>query len=200
MNSAERTIELLTQLKNSKKNLADTLVSKGEVANVKEPFDDLVQKAADYIPKSYIFVDEEGNEVAGTLVEEKTVFDATENDVREGKVFATELGVKTGTKVIPIYFAHQGSKIVTAGKAFTINGNNYDYTKLQAMICLYNSNSANSVATEKVVINDNVYMVQSVDSIAVVTKDDTTKNIVLNITNDTNKPQILRYFYFREVE
>ena len=69
MDSAERTFELLRQLAASKKNLADTLVSKGEDAEVKEPFDDLVQKAAGYIPKSYIFVDENGKEVVGTLVD-----------------------------------------------------------------------------------------------------------------------------------
>jgi len=147
---------------------------------------------------TYLLVDDAGNEVPAVVVDEITAFTATENDIRQGMVAATDSGVTVGTKEIPPYLAHQGSKAVMAGKAFTINGTNYDYDKLQAIICLYNSNMANSVAANMVVINNNVYAVQSVDSLAAVTKDDAAKAIVLNIINNTNKPQILRYLYLRE--
>lgn len=202
MNSAERTFELLQQLANSKKNLSDTLVAKGEEASVTEPFDDLVQKAADYIPKSYIFVDEDGNEVAGTLVSEETVFDATPNDVREGKVFATESGVKTGEKVIPAYHTTEGYQIITNGSEFKVpltKLDTYDFTKLQVIICPYNSSIAGSVAAEKVAINEGVYAVNSTELLATVTKDGKNKSINLGITNNSGSLYVLRYFTYKEI-
>ena len=201
--ASQRTFELLTQLANSKKNLSDTLVAKGEEAEFSEPFDDLVQKAADYIPKSYIFVDEEGDEVAGSLVSQETVFDAVENDVREGKVFASELGVKTGTKVIPSYNTHEGVKIVTAGSKFEITTLTdmelFKFTKLQAIICDFNTSLSDSVSASKVSISGNVYEVKTVLPLAVVTANETTQSIDFGITNETNKPQILRYFTYKEI-
>lgn len=203
MSSAERTFELLTQLVNSKKNLATTLVDKGEEASEKEPFDDLVQKAADYIPKSYIFVDENGNEIAGALVSQETVFDATENDVREGKVFATELGVKTGEKVIPSYHTVAGKKKVTSGSSFVISLYDKlglsDFTELQVIICEYNNSFAESVAAVKTAIDKNVYEVGSTEVIAVVTKDTENGKIDLGITNESDKDYLLRYFLFKEI-
>lgn len=97
----ERTFELLKKLSDSKKNLADTLVKKGEDVSVKDSLDDLHEKAGNYIPKSYLFVDESGNEVAGILVSQETVFDAAPEDVREGKTFGAETGVEVGTHVCP---------------------------------------------------------------------------------------------------
>ena len=203
MNSAERTLELLQQLANSKKNLATTLVDKGEEASVNEPFDNLVQKAADYIPKSYIFVDEEGNEVAGTLVSEETVFDATPNDVREGKVFATELGVKTGEKFIPSYVTQEGYSVVTGGSQFEIqslqNLDRYDFTKLQVLICPYNKSIAESVATEKVAINENVYLVNSSEIFSTVSKDTEKKYINLGFKNESETLYLIRYFTYKEI-
>lgn len=202
-NASERTFELLAQLVNSKTSLADTLVSKGEEASVAEPFDDLVQKAADYIPKSYIFVDENGNEIAGALVDEVTVFDATENDVREGKVFASELGVKMGTKVIPSYNTIEGSRVITAGSKIEITDLSdldlYEFTKLQAILCDFNSSMSDSTAAVKVSINGSVYEVQSTTPIATVTANATEKSIDFGITNDTDKPKILRYFTYKEI-
>lgn len=202
-NASERTFELLTQLVNSKTNLADTLVSKGEEASVTEPFDDLVQKAADYIPKSYVFVDESGNEVTGLLVSQETVFDATVNDVREGKVFGTETGVKTGEKIIPSYNTTEGSIIITANSAFAIKSlktlDKYDFTKLQAIICPFSQSIDQSVAAEKVSINGNVYEANSSVVVAVVTRNAESKQIDFNIINDTAIPYILRYFTYKEI-
>lgn len=203
MNSADKTIELLTAILNSKKRLAETLVEKGEEASEKEPFDDLVQKAADYIPKSYIFVDEEGNEIAGALVSQETVFDATPNDVREGKVFASDLGVKTGEKIIPAYHTTEGYRIIPNGSEFALTGlsdlNKYEYTKLQAILCPYNSSISQSVAAEKVAINEGVYAVNSTELLATVVKDNSTKSIRLGITNDSGSPCVLRYFTYKEI-
>ena len=198
----QRTLELLRQLIASKKNLSDTLVSKGEEAEFSEPFDDLVQKAADYIPKSYIFVDDNGNEIAGALVSQETVFDADVNDVREGKTFASELGVKTGEKVIPSYQTTNSLRAIKAGEEFTIplvKNDLYAYTKFQAMICPYNGSLSNSLAVEKAVQNDSVYPVQSTEAISSVTKNDEEKAIYLGIKNETDVPYIIRYFTYKEI-
>ena len=45
----------------------------------------------------FILVDEAGNEATAVYVEEATVFDATANDIRAGKIAATESGVTVGT-------------------------------------------------------------------------------------------------------
>ena len=199
----ERTLELLKQLIASKKNLADTLVSKGEEAEFKEPFDDLVQKAADYLPKTYILVDEKGNEVVGTLVEQQTVFDATPNDVREGKVFASELGMKTGEKVIPAYHTSEGYRLITSGSVFETmayaDQELFDFTKLQVVICPWAGSLDKSVAAEKVAINEGVYGVNSTELLATVTKDTVTKRINLGITNETDSLYVMRYFTYKEI-
>ena len=203
MSNADTTIGLLTRLAQSKRNLVDTLVSKGEEADINEPFDDLVQKAADYIPKTYILVDEDGNEVTATLVDQETVFDATVNDVREGKVFATETGVKTGEKVIPSYHTSEGYRLITSGQKFETMSfaaqELYDFTKLQVIICPYAGSIAQSVAAEKVAINDEVYAVNSTALVATVTKDSNTKKIDLGIVNETDIPYVLRYFTYKEI-
>lgn len=201
MNSADKTIELLTALLNSKKHLAETLVEKGEEASVNDSFDTLTDKAGNYIPKSYVFVDEEGNEVTATLVEQETVFDATENDVRAGKVFATNTGVKVGTKEIPAYHTSEGKKVIQSGKTYTITfgDEKYDFTKFQAIICPYNSSLAKSVAAEKVAIDEGVYAVNSTELLATITRDSENKSINLGVTNDSGNLYVLRYITYKEI-
>ena len=197
----DRTLELLEKLIKSKKNLSDRLVAKGEEASFNEPFDSLTQKAADYVPKTYIFTDENGNEFLGTLVSQETIFDATENDVRAGKTFASYFGAKTGTKLIPSYVTQEGYAFVTANSQFVIKmlEELHDYTKLQVLICPYNASIAKSVATEKVVINDGVYAVNSTELLATVTKDSENQHINLGITNDSGNLYLMRYFTYKEI-
>ena len=197
MNSADKTIELLTALLNSKKRL----VEKGEEASVNDSFDTLTDKAGNYIPKTYVFVDEEGNELTATLVEQETVFDATENDVRVGKVFATNTGVKTGTKVIPAYHTEAGFALIPSGSNFVIPFANemYEYTKLQAIICPFNGSVATSVAADRVVIDGGIYTVNSTTILATITKDSENKSINLGIANDSDGLYLLRYFTYKEI-
>ncbi len=199
----DRTLELLEKLLKSKKNLSDRLVAKGEEASFNEPFDSLTQKAADYVPKTYILVDENGNETVAALVSQETCFDATENDVREGKKFVSDLGAKTGTKVIPSYVTSEGYCLITSGNPFVITmlseDDKYDFTKLQILICPFNSSIAESVATEKVVINDGVYAVNSTELLATVTKDSENKHINLGITNESGNLYLMRYFTYKEI-
>ena len=47
--------------------------------------------------KTFILTDEYGNEITGVVVDQETVFTATDNDVREGKTYASNDGVSVGT-------------------------------------------------------------------------------------------------------
>lgn len=47
-------------------------------------------------PKTFILTDENGTELTGVVVDSQVLFTATPLDVREGKVFAGDEGVKTG--------------------------------------------------------------------------------------------------------
>lgn len=49
--------------------------------------------------KTFVLVDEDGNEMVGTLVDELTIFDATAEDIMIGKTAATDSGIVTGTHV-----------------------------------------------------------------------------------------------------
>ena len=140
-------------------------------------------------------------EIAATVVGEETVFDATPNDVRTGKKFATSSGVEVGTKDIPAYRTAQGAVIIKPNEKFSIvleGYSQYDYTKLQCLISKFNTSVDDSVAVDKVVIGDNVYAVNSTIPLAAVTKDAATKSIKLNIKNESSVDYVLRYFTYRE--
>lgn len=147
----------------------------------------------------YILVDEDGDEFPAVLVNEETVFDATENDIREGKVAATDAGVITGTKDIPAYYVSEGYRLITDGSVVeTGRLTHYDFTKLQAIICPFAKTVNASVAAEKVAMNENVYLVNSTDVIATVTKDDSSNKINFGFTNDSGSIRVLRYFTYKE--
>lgn len=140
-------------------------------------------------------------EIAATVVGEETIFDATPNDVRTGKTFATSSGVAVGTKDIPAYRTAQGAVIIKPNENFSIvleGYSQYDYTKLQCLISKFNTSVDDSVAVDKVVIGDNVYAVNSTIPLAAVTKDAATKSIKLNIKNESSVDYVLRYFTYRE--
>ena len=154
-------------------------------------------------PKTYIFVTEDGQEMPGVLVGSEMILTATANDIRKDSVAVTDTGVTTGTKVIPAYHTTEGYRAIPNGSEYSIPF--YDdlgyceYTKLMVIICSYNTSIANSVSAEKVVINDNVYAVNSTSSLSTVTVNATDKKIFLGITNDSGSPVILRYFTYKEI-
>lgn len=49
------------------------------------------------IGKTFILVDADGNEFTGVVVDQETIFTAADDDVREGKVYASNDGVSVGT-------------------------------------------------------------------------------------------------------
>ena len=155
------------------------------------------------MPKSYILETEDGTQLVGVLVGEETVMTATANDIRKGKIAATADGIIEGEKDIPAYRTTVGAQIVLPGNNFSIplsGYDKYDYTKLQCMIVVKNTKPSDSVATEKVVLDDAVYPVQSIEKISDVTKNLTDKSIELNFVNDTEQTYYIRYYTYRQEE
>lgn len=179
-------------------NLSGTLTQKSSLsgklsANIRVNVDDT---------QMYILVMEDGTEIPAVVVGEETKFDATPDDIRLGKIAATNSGVTVGEKVIPGYLAHEGMKRIRPGQKLEISLgtlNQYDYTLLQCVICKLNTNLVNSVATEKVVLNDSVYDVLSIVPLYPVTKNHDTKTIDLGFVNDTNDSLVLKYFTYKEI-
>ena len=185
-------------------NIRNAMASKGVGVTADTPTSEyanlILQMSSD--TDTYILVDEDGHEVVGVVVEEETIFDATENDIREGKVAATASGVTTGTKVIPVYHTSEGVKYIPVGAECAISltiPELYDYTKLQVIVCLYNTSLTDSVSAEKVVIEDNIYDVGSTISVSTVEKNSDDKTINLGLVNDEDVPLILRYFTYKEI-
>lgn len=161
----------------------------------------LDSSSSDDETQTYILVDEAGNQVSAVLVDEKTVFTATANDIREGMVAATDSGVTVGTKEIPSYHTTEGVELVPAGSDFTFSipeSDRYDYTKLQAILCPVTSTIEDAVAADKVSIDNHVYAVGSTESLATVTVNHSSKSIVLGITNNSDTPFVIRYFTYKE--
>lgn len=148
--------------------------------------------------KTFILIDEFGNEIPAVLTDEEVDLTATPNDIREGVIAVTDDGVVEGTKEIPSYISREGFRVITNGSKFTIPTDGYDYTKLQAIFCVYNTSVLDSVSADRVVINDYVYPVHSIVSESIVTKDHENARIDLGITNTSDELYILRYFTFRE--
>lgn len=148
-------------------------------------------------PKSLILTDDNGVEVAGVVVGSKTVFTATDNDVREGKVYASDEGVSTGTKEIPAYTTTRGYKLIEPGEDYTIpleDNDQYQYTQLQCLI----APSSNLYMSTMSSVNDGVYDNSSGNKLSDVTKNSETKSIDLNITNTSSEKYIVYYFTYKE--
>lgn len=152
-------------------------------------------------PKTYILTDESGAEFTGVVVDQLTVFTATDNDVREGVVYASDHGVSTGTKVIPIYHAREGKKIIASNKELSITIEEYDlydYTYLQCIICQWDTSMASSVVDIYKVIDNKVYQTGSNTVLASTTKDVETKTIKLGLVNTGDTPVVIRYCIYKE--
>jgi hypothetical protein len=145
--------------------------------------------------------DENGNEIAtGVVVGAKTVFTATQSDVKVGKIFASDEGVQEGTDT-KTYRTEIGSRTILPNESFSIPFKQYDqynYTKFSAMISGFNTTVSDSTSVVKVVINDAVYAVNSTVKLADVTKNTLTKSIDLNIINDTNSTYVIHYSTCKE--
>ena len=147
----------------------------------------------------YMVVTEEGEEYAQLNSQEIVELTATANDIRLGTTAVTENGVTEGEKFIPSYHTLQATRYIRSNSPFLLTFDNslYDYTKLQAMTALFNTNLSNSVAVDRVVIEDSIYLPGSTEPISTVTKDDENRAINFGITNG-DSPSVIRYFTYRE--
>lgn len=162
--------------------------------------DEMVNKVTHIMESiTYVLVDEAGNEVPAVYVDGDVFLTATRNDIRLGTTAITDNGIVEGEKYIPSYVTSEGYKAVPNGSKFTFHIDNYDYTKLQAIICPYDKSIAGSVASERVAIDGKVYPVQSTVSEASVTIDSNNELIDFGITNTSGKPYLIRYFTYKEI-
>lgn len=151
--------------------------------------------------RTLILTDADGNEFTGVVTGQEVVFTATDNDVREGLVYASDEGISTGTKNIPGYRTTQGVALVLNNSEFSIplsQYDQYDYTELQCIIAPLESNATDSVASEKIVLYDAVYETNTSEPISELSKDSENKSINLNITNNTGNMYVIHYFTYRE--
>ena len=151
------------------------------------------------MPKSFVLTDDSGNEMTGVVTGEQVVFTAGLSDIRAGKVAANADGIVTGTKDIPAYHTTEGHRVITPGSDCKIYIPNYEYTGLQAIVCSYNTSLDDSVAANQVAIKGNLYNVQSVDILSIISIDNTDQCINLGITNTTDNLLIIRYFSYKEI-
>lgn len=152
--------------------------------------------------KTIVLEDADGNRVVAVLVDEEVDFNATANDIREGKIAVTDDGVTVGEKFIPSYYATSGYKIIMPGKTFSMKlpqYDMYDYTELQAIVCPFNKTPAASVACEKVVINGVLYDALSTTGLKDVVLDYENKTIEFGIENTSSSLYLIRYFTYKEV-
>lgn len=150
-------------------------------------------------PKTIILRNDDGNEYPATMTTEEVTLTANANDVRLGKTVVVQEGVITGEKEIPSYNTMEGAKLIMPGSEFRFSLTHYEYTKLQSLICKFNTSMSDSVSTDRVGINDNIYPTNSTNSISSITIDDSVKEVVFGITNDSDIPYIIRFFTYKEI-
>jgi hypothetical protein len=148
------------------------------------------------MPRSFVIVDENGNEFTAVTTEEVTVFDATPMDVRVDKIFASENGVQVGMKTIPSYHTTYGHKIVASGAQISIFVPEFDFSNLFITITTYNNNIYDSFSATYVAIDGGIYRVGSGEKISDITVDETNEKINLNM-NATEK-SVVRYLVTKE--
>lgn len=191
----------IEQLKAKLTSIADSI--RGRTGDTDKLSLDQMVEEIDYMPtgeddSTYILVDENGNEIPAVLTEEEVDLTATANDIRDGVIAVTDDGVIEGTKEIPVYICREGRRLVPNGSRFLLPIDGYDYTKLQAIICLYNTSITNSVAADKVAIDENVYSVGSTEIESAVVKDASTQSIDFGLTNTSGKHCLIRYMTLKE--
>lgn len=150
--------------------------------------------------KTLVLEDEQGNAITGVIVGQEVIFDATPDDVKIGKTFASDEGVAKGIDT-RTYRTTQSNILIWPGESYSIPLSDYDkwdYTKLQCVIAKFNTSSVDSTSANKVVLNDTVYAVNSAEALSDVVKNSESKLIFLGIVNDTEDLYMIHYFTYKE--
>lgn len=146
--------------------------------------------------KTVIIEDADGNSFTGVVTGSEVIFSATDNDVREGSVYASDAGVSTGTKVIPVYYASCGFRIVLANEEATVLTPEYDYDNLIITITTYDTSCSQSVVSTYISIDNAIYMAGSDTKVSDIAIDAENGQINLGIT--VNEKSVIRYFVLKE--
>lgn len=153
--------------------------------------------------RTMVLQDESGNELAiGVVIDQEKKFDAKVTDVRINKNFVNDEGALIGENTIT-YRTEQGYRLISPNQDFVLplkQYNHYNYTKLQCMFAPFNTSINDSMAVDKIVLNDSVFSVNSAEEIASVTKDDDAKSINFNITNTSESIYLIYYFTYCQEE
>lgn len=153
------------------------------------------------IERTYIIVDDNGNEITAVDTDDENVMlDATPNDIRLGTAAATSDGYTPGEKYIPSYNTEEGRLIFKPGQPLRIDmfSDQCQFTKLQAIICEFNTSIDDSISAVMVSIDGKVYLSGTSENLATVVVDLEKQSIDLSIVNDTDKDVVLRYFTYKE--
>jgi hypothetical protein len=145
---------------------------------------------------------EDGTVLEGVVAEEAPVIDATENDVRKGKTVITSAGVIEGQKEIPAYETRMSSLLVMPNSACSIplkDKDRYDYTQFQCIIVVFNPDYSNSVTTKYISVNDGLFSSEKSEKVSNIIKNNETKSINLNITNNSEDIYEIIYFTYKEI-
>ena len=148
------------------------------------------------IGKTFIIEYGDGNEITAVVVDQETVFTATDNDVREGYVYAGDSGVSVGSKNIPSYHTTYGYKFATPNKEIKISVDEFDFSNLFVTIATYDQTIENSVAVTYVAVDGSMYAVGSGEKISDITVDLENEQIDLGMT--VSIKSVVRYLVTRE--
>ena len=160
----------------------------------------MVGSSGGILGKTVEIISDDGVDLMGVVVDQEQILDAKPSDVRIGKKVVSDSGVIEGTNTIN-YRTSTGSRLVLPGYTFTIpltEYNAYDYTQFQGIIVVFNSNYNDAVETMAITINDSVFSVETSEKLSNITKNEDTKSIDLNITNDSTNIYSIEYFTYRE--
>lgn len=150
--------------------------------------------------KTLKIIDSDGAELVGVVVGSEVVFTAdASSDIREGKIAATGAGIVTGSAIIPNYHTYTGYKLIPNGSSIVLSLDNYDYTKLQAIICSFNTSLSDSVSAEYVAIDDEMFLVGSTNRLSSIVKDGDNLLIDFGIVNTLGDSCLIRYFMYKEL-
>ena len=163
-------------------------------------YGNMIGSSGGILGKTVEIISDDGVDLIGVVVDQEQVLDAKPSDVRIGKKVVSDNGIIEGTNTIN-YRTQSGSRLIKPGQSFSIPltmYNQYDYTKFQGIIVLFNSDYSDSAETMAITINDSVFSATNYNKLSDITKNIDTKSIDLNITNNSNNIYSIRYFTYRE--
>lgn len=145
-----------------------------------------------------VTIDGENKVYAQLYGQEKVTLTATANDIRENTSAITNKGYTEGSKKIPSYQSKKGVFYIPANTEIKLfDENNYNFTKFQATLAVFNNSIDDSVQVDRVTVDEALYKANSTEKLADLSKDDTNAQIDFGITNG-NTPAVMRYFIMRE--